>query len=112
MTLQDDLTNAVGALATLAGAANYALAGYQLTDEAGPLERALDAIATAFNDAMHALDELQGQSDATVTQLHGDDEPPWQRFDDPAEFPLDIIAPQSGVMTIDYDPTVTEDEPA
>lgn len=70
MTTQDDLTEAVGALAGLAGAANYALAGYQLTDESGPLERALEAIGNAHTAANQALDELEGQPDATVTQLN------------------------------------------
>lgn len=74
MTAQDDLTEAVGALAGLAGAANYALAGYQLTDEAGPLERALEAIGNAHQTAVDALDDLAEQPDATVTQLHADPE--------------------------------------
>lgn len=75
MSKQDDLTEAVGALAGLAGAVNYALAGFQLTDEAGPLERALEAIGNAHQTAVDALDELVEQPNATITQLHPEDEP-------------------------------------
>lgn len=85
-----DLQDAITAITGLSGATSYSLAIYELRHNPKPLRLALEALSEHVTNANQALDDLEGQPDATVT----------------------LIVPQSGVMTIDYDPTDTEDTPA